>query len=117
MLILLAQLSLVRDLECQGQPRPQTSSCTTSDWSSYLATLQNADMCGPNVIAVLQFVTTGSGDHDLPNALESVCSLECGGAFATYLTSTSNDSFTATLLHIYINSWSLLQVDGTGCAQ
>ena len=98
-LILLAHLSLVR--ECQGQPQPQMSSCTTSDWSSYLATLPNADMCGPNVIAVLQFVTTGSGDHDLPNALESVCSLECGGAFATYLTSTCNDSFTAELLECY----------------
>jgi hypothetical protein len=98
--LVLAQLSLVR--ECEGQlPQPQTASCTTDDWTSYLATLPNADTCGPSIIAVLQFVTTGSDNHDLPNALENVCNLECGGAFATYLTSTCNDSFTAELLERY----------------
>ena len=99
-LILLAQLSLVR--ECEGQlPQPQTSSCTTDDWSSYLATLPNVDRCRPSVIAVLQFVTTGSDDHGLPNVLENVCNLECDWAFAIYLTSTSNYSFTAEFLEHY----------------
>lgn len=112
-LVLLAQLSLVR--ECQGQPQPQTSSCTTSDWSSYLATLPNANTCGTSVIAVLQFVTAGSGDHDLPSTLESVCNLECGGAFATYLTSTCNDSFTAELLERYCTFTNGTSILGAYC--
>lgn len=98
-LVIIAHLSLVR--ESQGQPQPQTSSCTTNDWSSFLSTLPNAATCRPSVIAVLQFVTTGSDAHDLPSALENACNLECGGAFATYLTSTCNDSFTAELLELY----------------
>ena len=77
-------------------PAPPT--CLPEDHVYFIASLPNAAVCGQSLGVVLGVPANDSAE--LANALENVCTSECGGAYTEFLKSTCNDQFTAEFIRI-----------------
>ena len=81
------------------KPPPPAPKCTLEDKGGYLSTLPNAAICGPSIGTV--FLPPLNDSTTLSNALENVCTNECGGEYSNYLETVCGDNFEAISLRLY----------------
>ena len=92
-LLLAITCSIVVAQEAPTNPSPQTSSpppqstCTLQDQSIFLSVIHNAGICGPSIGTV--FTPPMNDSTALNNALDKVCTNECGGLYSQYLATIS----------------------------
>ena len=78
---------------------PPPPKCTPDDHVAFISSLPNAAVCGSSIGTVLTLPANDS--TELANALENVCTSDCGGLYSEFLKSTCNDHFLAETLRIF----------------
>ena len=78
-------------------PAPPT--CTSDDHVAFLSSLPNAAVCSASIANAS--ILSANDSTELANALDNVCTDDCGGAYSNFLRSTCNDQFRAEVLRIW----------------
>ena len=79
---------------------PASPNCTTDDHTAFLSSLPNAAVCGPSLGTVLS-VSANDNPVLVENALDDVCTDNCGGAYSEFLKFTCNEPFRAETLRLW----------------
>ena len=79
--------------------KPPCSTCTPDDYFDFLTSLPNSSVCSQSITTVFTVPTTDS--TELANALENMCTDDCGGVYSEFLKSTCNNQLEAESLRIY----------------
>ena len=78
---------------------PAPPECTLDDQIAFISTFSNAAVCGASIATV--FTPPANNSTALRNALDTVCTDDCGGVYSNFLKTTCNDPLGAESLTIY----------------
>ena len=78
---------------------PASPKCTLQDQIAFISTFPNAAKCGPAIAAV--FTPPSNDSTALVDALDNVCSNDCGGKYSNFLKSTCSDELGAETFRVY----------------
>ena len=78
---------------------PTTSSCSQDDQTQFIFGLPDPVNCGLGLATV--FLPPGNDTSSLNEALENVCTADCGGRYAKFLDTVCDDTFISETMRIY----------------